>query len=274
MTSDWFDIWQVQDEVYVIEERGHVQSYLVNGSEVSALIDTGTGFGDLRAAVQPLVRDRVMALNTHWHYDHIGGNADFDRVGIHRKEEALLSADVSGAVRFYLEMCGRLGWPLPEGVSPEGFRLRPSAATFVFDHGDRFDLGGRTLEAIHAPGHSPGSTCFLDSLTGALFVGDVVYEGSLYAQFEDADLGQYVATLRMLARRENSFGRIYPGHGPFPLLKGLMGRALELMERVVGGALLGQEVTEPWGPCVLYEWRGLSAYDRLPNSAGLPLIGG
>lgn len=50
------------------------------------------------------------------------------------------------------------------------------------DDGDEFEIGEATIEAIHTPGHSPGSTCLLvRGLEGAdgavLFSGDTLFDG-------------------------------------------------------------------------------------------------
>lgn len=42
------------------------------------------------------------------------------------------------------------------------------------DHGQLIDLGGRSMEVIHTPGHSDGSVCFLDETNRILFSGDTV----------------------------------------------------------------------------------------------------
>ncbi|MFJ5696445.1 MBL fold metallo-hydrolase, partial [Arthrobacter sp. NPDC093125] len=43
--------------------------------------------------------------------------------------------------------------------------------------GDVFEVGGATLEAIHTPGHSPGSTCFYLASEGTVFTGDTLFNG-------------------------------------------------------------------------------------------------
>jgi glyoxylase-like metal-dependent hydrolase (beta-lactamase superfamily II) len=78
--SDWFRITEVEEGIFAIEELGHVQSYLVNGATHSALLDIGMGFRNIRDAVGPLLRENVVVLNTHWHYDHVGGNVLFKEV--------------------------------------------------------------------------------------------------------------------------------------------------------------------------------------------------
>ena len=43
--------------------------------------------------------------------------------------------------------------------------------------GDKFQVGGAMLRAIHTPGHSPGSTCFLLAGEGTVFTGDTLFNG-------------------------------------------------------------------------------------------------
>jgi glyoxylase-like metal-dependent hydrolase (beta-lactamase superfamily II) len=45
------------------------------------------------------------------------------------------------------------------------------------DHGTRFEVGGTVLQAIHTPGHSPGSVCLYAPELGALFSGDTLFNG-------------------------------------------------------------------------------------------------
>ena len=111
--SRWFQIKEVAQDVYVIEEPGHVQSYLINGRTHSALVDTGAGLCDIRKAIQTLLLERVIVLNTHWHFDHIGGNTLFDDVGISEKEKHLVEMDLPNSVLMDLYMtttaCSKCG---------------------------------------------------------------------------------------------------------------------------------------------------------------------
>ena len=107
------------------------------------------------AAIIAQVRSRKVKaiLLTHAHNDHIGAAREVaDALGapIHLNKEDLV---------------------LWEQVYPDA---KP-------DHhhsdGDVFQVGGATLKAIHTPGHSPGSTCFLLEEQDTVFTGDTLFNG-------------------------------------------------------------------------------------------------
>ena len=151
--SDWFQIREVKEDIFCIEEPGHVQSYLINGDSHSALIDTGMGFCDIRSAIEPLLREQIIVLNTHWHFDHIGGNPLFEKIGIARNEGHLIAHNIPNAVLIdlYVNPCLLDGVPLPARFNPAAYAIQGSKPSFFIDEGDFFDLGGRTLEAIATP---------------------------------------------------------------------------------------------------------------------------
>ena len=78
--------------------------------------------------------------------------------------------------------------------------------------GETFDLGGLTLEVIHAPGHTMGSVAVLARERNALLSADTVLGvTTTLVRPGEGDLRLYVesvAALRDLAPRV-----IYPGHG-------------------------------------------------------------
>ena len=147
-----------------------VRIFLLVGKEKALLIDTGMTGLDLQSTISLLTALPVQLLNTHADRDHIAGNSQFPEFCMHPSEAA-----------FYRNVQHGSGKMLP-----------------VFE-GDLIDLGGRTLEIIHLPGHTPGSITVLDRENRCLIGGDPIQEdGNIYG-------------LERLMKRSD-FDFIYPSH--------------------------------------------------------------
>jgi glyoxylase-like metal-dependent hydrolase (beta-lactamase superfamily II) len=169
----WGD-WQVKISSYqqvkqlaFLPRLFPVNVYLVEEKEGLTLIDAGLPYshkGILTAAEQfgkPIVR----ILLTHAHDDHVGS--------LDRLLEALPGVELAMSER---EACllagdktlhaGEPQQPIRGGV-PAGLKARP---TRLLKHGERIG----SLEAIHAPGHTPGHMAFLDTRSRALIAGDAL----------------------------------------------------------------------------------------------------
>ena len=107
------------------------------------------------AAIISQVRGRKVRaiLLTHAHNDHIGAA---------REVAAAVDAPI------HLHPADLMLW---EQVYPDAKPDREIA------DGDAFQVGGATLRAIHTPGHSPGSTCFVLEEEGTVFTGDTLFNG-------------------------------------------------------------------------------------------------
>ncbi|CAA9524213.1 MAG: MBL-fold metallo-hydrolase superfamily [uncultured Thermomicrobiales bacterium] len=222
LDQGWFAVVEIRPGVFQITEPLHdevVSSYLVVGTERAVLLDTGTGSGDLRAVVERLSDRPLTIVHSHAHWDHIAGDARFAAdtpILVHPAEAGLLAAGRPAAKRREDLHPSRLSGSLPLGTDPDA-PLPPVRATGFVRDGDVFDLGGRTLEAIHAPGHSPGGVVFLDRAGRLLFAMDVAYPGALYAQEADADLDAYRATMAKLARLAPDLDAVLPSHNVGPM---------------------------------------------------------
>jgi glyoxylase-like metal-dependent hydrolase (beta-lactamase superfamily II) len=90
---------------------------------------------------------------------------------------------------------------------------RPATpATRVLDDGDVIDLGDRSFEVLHLPGHSPGSIGLWEVATSTLFSGDAVYNGPLLDELDGSDIADYVATMQRL--RSLPVSVVHGGHEP------------------------------------------------------------
>ena len=92
--EDWFAVRQVEPGIYLISEPGHVNSWLITGSAEAVLFDTGMGISDIKAVVTRLTDRPLRIVNSHHHFDHIGGNHLFAGGAIHESGAELVQQDI------------------------------------------------------------------------------------------------------------------------------------------------------------------------------------
>lgn len=238
LRQGWFEIESLAAGVHAISEPFHaeqVRSHLVLGDERALLIDTGMGIGDLRAVVDELTSLPLRVINSHSHWDHIGSNWRFDEIAIHAAEADRLPLGVPNRRVGSALAPQELFAPLPTGIDPTTFSIPPSRACALLAGGERFDLGGRTIEIIHAPGHSPGGIVLLDRANGLLFSTDVAYAGPLYAFGSDADLTDYRRTLAALADLAPALKAVFPSHNAARIEPTMLPAMRDAIEGIVAG---------------------------------------
>lgn len=208
----WFTVERIDEETYAISEYRHWEEthcYLLLGKERGLLIDTGLGVGDIRNEVEKLTDLPIAAVATHAHWDHIGGHGSFPVLYAHRKEAVWLAGDFPlplSSVRAMLKaQC-----ELPEGYDLDQYEIFRGEPTCWLEDGAFLDLGERKLQVFHTPGHSPGHLCFWEEERGYLFSGDLVYQGTLYANYPSTNPDEFLMSMETL--RKLPVKRVFPGH--------------------------------------------------------------
>lgn len=233
--AEWFVRQRFDDGVVLVTEP-HVHPFLrcnvwvVEGGDRHLVIDTAMGIRPLRPFVERELDGALLAVATHSHPDHVGGLHEFDRRAIHADEAEVVAAGALASVEtmhygadsvgVYEAAGHRFGRYLvdaqPAGGLATVFEIAAAEATQLLVDGDVIDLGGRRLEVLHLPGHSPGSIGLWEAATGTLFSGDAVYDGPLLDGLQGSDVAAYVATMSRLrdlpvrvvhGGHERSFGR-------------------------------------------------------------------
>ncbi|RLI08072.1 MBL fold metallo-hydrolase [Candidatus Bathyarchaeota archaeon] len=236
----WFEVYGIEPDIYAFYEPGQFEealSYLVIGEEKAALIDTGTGIDNIRTLAEHYTELPVMVVNTHHHLDHVAGNYLFDEVAIYDHPTARRTAERGYSHREAVELLAEgLVWkPLPEGFNPNTYHVPPFRVTRWLHDGDVIDLGGRRLEVIHTPGHSPDSICLLDRGSRLLWTGDLFYTGAIYTHLPGGDIDQLIESYRRLIDLGHLYDRLMPGHNE-PWIEGEMLReVLEALEEIREG---------------------------------------
>ena len=215
-SQPWFEVYSVVEGVFAIYEPGQFEeviSYLIVGSERALLFDTGLGIGDIHRLVGELTDLPVAVLNSHTHYDHVGGNHAFDR--IYGTDLDYTQGHAAGRDNDEVAEFVGPGWiwkETPEGFSPETYRSMPFTVTDVVSDGQVLALGGVELEVLLTPGHAPDSLCLLDRERQLLFTGDTFYPATLYAHLPGTSFEDYVATTERLGALADAVDQVLPAH--------------------------------------------------------------
>ncbi|WP_410319575.1 MBL fold metallo-hydrolase [Methanobrevibacter sp.] len=182
------------DIIFILGYNFDSNYYLINGS---TLVDTGAGhnkdylFSKLREnGVEP--DDIELIINTHCHFDHIGGNYLFPnaKVAVHKLDAvSMKNKDALGTSMsaFNHEGNSRVDIELEDGDEIANFKV------------------------IHTPGHTAGGICLWDGEN--LISGDTIFAGGGVGRMDiGGDFGDMKNSLEKLVKLDVK--NIYPGHGP------------------------------------------------------------
>jgi glyoxylase-like metal-dependent hydrolase (beta-lactamase superfamily II) len=222
-TSGWFKVYKVGDGVLAIVEPYNFQeviSYLITGGKTNILFDTGMGMSSISKLVKELSSNPVIVINSHTHFDHIGGNFEFDSVYAidtaytkHFAEAGWRHEQVKQEVRSDAFCADKL-----PGFDTASYFVKPYKGK-VMHHikdGDIIDLGDRQVEILQTPGHTPDGVSLLDRANGYLWTGDAYYEATIWLFFEGTDLNAYEKTVKRYASLVPEIKKVFPAHNTTP----------------------------------------------------------
>jgi glyoxylase-like metal-dependent hydrolase (beta-lactamase superfamily II) len=200
--DSWFEVYRVARDVFAIYEPHQSEetiSYLIVGRTRALLFDTGMGIDDLKGVTAQLTRLPVAVLNSHTHNDHVGDNWQFDTVYSMDTDFSRKNAQGSRMAAQSEIAPGQICGNLPAGFDAKTYATRPwKIAAYVHD-GEWIDLGGRRVQVIATPGHTPDAISLFEPGDGLLFTGDTFYPGTIWIYRPETDLGAYDRSVRRLA---------------------------------------------------------------------------
>jgi len=194
-------------------------------------------FPKLRAAIATLSPEPIQVVfNTHWHFDHTGGNQSF------HEEGALVVAHDNVRARMSTPQYSRLF----------NIKTQPSPAEalplITFDNTATFHFNGQTLRAIHtAPAHTDGDAIVIFEEANVAHLGDVFFNG-MYPLIDieaGGSMQGIIDSVESILPLLDENTQIIPGHGPLATLEDLL--AYQSMLKLVTariGLLIGEGKTK------------------------------
>jgi hydroxyacylglutathione hydrolase len=242
-----------------------VSEYLVIGDDRALLIDCGWGIGDLAKVVSGPTSLPPTVINTHGHPDHICGNYQFDSVTIHEGDVPMLKNNYNPEVR--ASILRRFpAHTLPKGFSEHAWVHAPLRHFTAFKGSLSFDLGGRTLDVIETPGHTPGSLCLYDGKEQLLFAGDNIRAGNVLLMMpQSLPLATYLKSVDKLAAIADKIDRIVPARGPVPLKPEVLKEMQAGVRKILKGEIKGTPETTYLGSGLVCRFDGCGLLYREDN---------
>jgi glyoxylase-like metal-dependent hydrolase (beta-lactamase superfamily II) len=275
--SDWYQVYRIEPGVLAIAEPEQYQeviSYLILGRDRALLFDTGLGLVPIRPVVEELTSLPVTVLNSHTHYDHVGGNAEFtdllamDTDYTRANARGFPGDAVAGEVRA-AAFCRR-----PAGFDSASYAIRPYGPTRYIRDGHRIDLGGRSLEVLHLPGHTPDAVGLVDSAAGILWTGDSFYLAPIWLYVPETDIDGYSSSVDRMVRLVPRLRLVLGAHNVAQAEPRRLEELRVALARVLGGELEPRDAGEGR---VEFQFEGfsiLTAPEVLARQRGDPSRGG
>jgi glyoxylase-like metal-dependent hydrolase (beta-lactamase superfamily II) len=175
-------------------------AFLVRAPEAdrAVMVDPGDEPQRLLAAVDELGVTLEAILLTHTHFDHVGAVAPVAKAtGATVYCPALEVPVLADIMRF-------VPWP---GIGP----YESYAADETVAGGEHLTLAGLEIDVTFTPGHSPGHVTY--AIDGALFSGDVLFEGSVgRTDLPGGDWPTLARSIQGLLDAHPDDTKVYPGH--------------------------------------------------------------
>lgn len=192
--------------------NGHVMAneaiYIIEGEDRALVLDAGTEIKDYDKIIAQITSKPVTLVATHVHPDHTGSAINyFDEIYINAGDMVNVKAmmgNYKGEIKYLSD-------------------------------GQVFDLGGREIEVLFTPGHTPGSTTFMDKSAGYGFSGDAFGSGNLLLTTNFSTL--LITCQRTLEyMKKHNITNLYPGH--------YMGVNCETQQRIADMMQMSRDVLD------------------------------
>ncbi|MBI2583544.1 MAG: MBL fold metallo-hydrolase [Candidatus Aenigmarchaeota archaeon] len=190
---------RIMNGLYAVVGSGkECNIYIIDGE---VIVDAGTGneFARVKEFAEKNRMSPHTLVNTHYHYDHTGGNAKLRdllkcAIAIHEQDADYIKRGETLAEIF-------------------GESARASSADLLLEEGDKIETRNFSFEVLHTPGHTKGSICLYEKEKKILISGDTVFDGAVgRTDLPGGSSEQLWSSMGRLSDFPVDF--LLPGHGP------------------------------------------------------------
>ena len=190
-------------EIVVVGQLA-VNCFILSDSSTGegVIVDPGGDAEKILAEVKKLGLSVRYVINTHGHFDHVGGNrrvlaATGAQLLIHEEDAPFLSRAADVATMY--------------GLATEN---SPPPDRFLQD-GMVIGFGSYAMKVLHTPGHTPGGCCLYLEEQGKVITGDTLFaEGVGRTDFPGSSHDALLHGIRTKLMVLPDSTAAYPGHGP------------------------------------------------------------
>lgn len=249
------EIILIGDGVYQIKYywlgAANVYCYLIVGEKRALLIDSGYASTHAKEYVRSVTELPVVLVNTHGHFDHIGGDSEYEEAYLSEKDmDVAREHSEKESLAKMMESTRRKNVLFKILFALPGIKRKVQDSldmgvinwTGLPEEGS-FDLGGRKVLYFDVPGHTPGSICLFDEKTRFLFPGDMLCEtGALLGFDYSSTVTEFKASVLKMQKfaMVNRVSEIYPSHHLTPATDEIFEKYIRLCDGIISGNIQGK----------------------------------
>jgi glyoxylase-like metal-dependent hydrolase (beta-lactamase superfamily II) len=179
-----------------------------DASKSGIVIDPGGDVDRILAAIDKTGAKIEKIILTHGHLDHAGGAAALRDALTTRSGTAIPIEGPDIRDKFLLD-------GIAEQAAAYGFEATNVTPDRWMQEGDTVTFGPHRFDALHCPGHTPGSLVYVNHADRFAVVGDVLFQGSIGRT--DFPYGDHAALINAITTKLLPLGDDFSflcGHGP------------------------------------------------------------
>ncbi|HSS19817.1 MAG TPA: MBL fold metallo-hydrolase [Pyrinomonadaceae bacterium] len=201
------------EEVTVTAFQQHTRIVGCEKTKRAICIDPGDDSETIVAAIDKHEFELQAIAVTHSHLDHIGGVASLKKlkpgadVMIHQADEFIYDA--------LPEQAAWIGIPRNQWQAMGLAFEAPPKVDGYWEDGQIYRVGELEFQIIHCPGHTPGHIVLFEPTERKVFVGDVLFAGSIgRTDLPGGDTQQLLDSIMNKLLPIGDDVEVYSGHGP------------------------------------------------------------